>query len=79
MAMEKSASSAADQDGRVSTIEEMQKSLGEIRSEINGLRTTTESIKTKVDDLVKWKHMIVGGAVTIGFLAGLAVTASKLL
>jgi hypothetical protein len=63
----------------VQAIMEMQKSLGEIKSEISALRTTTDSIKAKVDDLVKWKHMIAGGAITIGFLIGIAVAAVKLL
>lgn len=63
----------------VQAVMEMQKSLGEIRAELTGLRTTTESIKAKIDDLVKWKHMIVGGVATIGFLVGIAVAAVKLL
>jgi hypothetical protein len=62
----------------VHSIMEMQKSLGEIRAEIHALRVTTDGIKAKVDDLMKWKHMILGGTVTIGFLVGVALTLVKL-
>ena len=57
---------------------EMQKSLGEINASIQSLTKTIDSTKSKVDDLVNWKNMIFGGAITIGFLLGLAVTMVKL-
>jgi hypothetical protein len=63
----------------IQSIMEMQKSLGEINASIQALRVSVDSTKTKVDDLVKWKHMILGGAVTIGFLAGLALAVFKML
>ncbi len=62
----------------VQSIMEMQKSLGEINSSIQSLSKTIDSTKSKVDDLVNWKNMIFGGAITIGFLLGLAVTMVKL-
>lgn len=62
----------------VQSIMEMQKSLGEINASIQALSKTVDSTKAKVDDLVNWKNMIFGGAITIGFLLGLAVTMVKL-
>jgi hypothetical protein len=62
----------------VQSVMEMQKSLGEINASIQSLSKTIDSTKSKVDDLVNWKNMIFGGAITIGFLLGLAVTMVKL-
>lgn len=62
----------------VQSIMEMQKSLGEINASILALNKTVDSTKSKVDDLVTWKNMIFGGAITIGFLIGLAVTLFKI-
>ena len=50
----------------VQSIMEMQKSLGEINASISSLGKSVESIKSKVDDLVKWKNMILGGAIATG-------------
>lgn len=61
----------------VQAIMELQRSLGEINASLQSLRVTTESTKAKVDDLVKWKHMILGGAVTLGFLMGLVIAVVK--
>lgn len=63
----------------IQSIMEMQKSLGEINASIQALRAVVDSTKSKVDELVKWKHMIIGGAITIGFLASLALSVVKLL
>jgi hypothetical protein len=62
----------------VSAIMEMQKSLGEINASIQALNKTTESTKSKVDDLVNWKNMILGGAITVGFLIGSAIGLFKI-
>ncbi len=62
----------------VQSIMEMQKSLGEINASIQALNKTVDSTKTKVDDLVNWKNMIFGGAITIGFLIGFSVTIFKI-
>lgn len=43
----------------IQSIMEMQKSLGEINASIQALNKTVDSTKSKVDELVKWKHMIV--------------------
>lgn len=50
----------------VQSIMEMQKSLGEINGSIASLGKSVDSIKSKVDDLVKWKNMILGGAIATG-------------
>lgn len=63
----------------IQAIMEMQKSLGEINASLASLRTITEGTKAKVDDLVRWKHMILGGAVALGFVLGLGLAVVKLL
>jgi len=55
----------------VSSIMEMQKSLGEINSSIKDLSVKIDSTAHKVDNLYKWKHMILGGAVVLGAIFGL--------
>jgi len=45
---------------------EMQKSIGEVKSSIEGLRKVVEDTKSKVEDLVAWKHKIWGGAAVLG-------------
>ena len=52
----------------VQSIMEMQKSLGEINSSIKTLGSAIDSVKSKVDGLVEWKHMIVGGVVVLGIV-----------
>ena len=67
----------------VQSIMEMQKSLGEINASIVALSKSVESTKSKVDDLVNWKHKILGGAVVAGALISafifLAIQASHYL
>lgn len=58
---------------------EMQRSIIELTSTVNSMKATVDSTKSKVDDLIKWKSMIVGGALTIGFLIGLGFTVIKAL
>lgn len=50
----------------VQSIMEMQKSLGEINASIKTLNASVSSANAKVDDLIKWKNMIVGGMIVIG-------------
>jgi hypothetical protein len=62
----------------VQAIMEMQKSLGEINASIASLTKSVESTKTKVDDLVKWKNMILGGVLVGGALiSGFAYLITK--
>lgn len=52
----------------VQAIMEMQKSIGEVKASVESLREAVNSTKSKVDTLVQWKNMIVGGAVVFGFV-----------
>lgn len=61
----------------VQSILELQRTLGEIQASIRHLTGVAESTKAKVDDLVKWKHMIIGGVATAGFLLGLMFAAIR--
>lgn len=53
---------------------EIQKTLGEMKSDINKLNESHSSLRTKVEDLVKWKTLILGGAITIGIVFSILVT-----
>lgn len=62
----------------VQSIMEMQKSLGEINASIKTLSSSISSTNSKVDDLVKWKNMILGGAIVVGvLLSGSYIIISK--
>ena len=45
---------------------ELKGSMGELKVGFENLNSSVNSVKTKVDDLVGWKHKIIGGAVVIG-------------
>lgn len=62
----------------VQSIMEMQKSLGEINASIQALTKTVDSTKSKVDELVTWKNMVFGGAITLGFIITIAIAVIKL-
>ena len=58
---------------------ELQKSVGEMNANLQALKSSVDSTKTKVDDLVGWKNKILGGAAALvtviavlGFLIGKA-------
>lgn len=55
----------------VQAIMEMQKSIGEVKASIDSLRTVVDGTKSKVDDLVNWKHKIIGGAAVLGIVGTL--------
>ena len=57
---------SSDHSFTLQAVIEMQKTLGELTSNIQALTKSVESNKSKVDDLVQWKNMILGGAITIG-------------
>jgi len=62
----------------VQSIMEMQKSLGEINASIKTLNSSVSSANSKVDDLVKWKNMILGGAIVMGvIISGAYMLVSK--
>lgn len=50
---------------------EMQKSLGEMSATLNGVKSSVDGLKGKVDELVFWKHKILGGAAVLGFVFAL--------
>lgn len=59
-------------------IMELQKSVGEMNATMSGMRTSIDSMKSKVDDLVGWKHKIAGGAAVLGIVfAGLGFLLGK--
>jgi len=47
---------------------DIQKSMGELKASFDALRISVESIRSKVDDLVNWKHKIIGGAFVLGMI-----------
>jgi hypothetical protein len=69
---------AGDHSFTLQAIMEMQKTLGHLESSIQELTKSVDSVKSKVDDLVKWKYMILGGAAVIGFMIGIAALIVKL-
>lgn len=57
---------SSDHSFTLQAVIEMQKTLGELTSNIQTLTKSVESNKSKVDDLVQWKNMILCGAIMIG-------------
>ena len=47
---------------------ELQKSMGQATEAITTLTKSVDGVKAKVDDLVNWKHRIVGGAAVFGLV-----------
>jgi len=45
---------------------DLQKSMGEVTAAIKTLTQSQDDIRRKVDDLVRWKAMIIGGAIVLG-------------
>lgn len=56
---------SGDHSFTLQMIMELQKSVGEISANLSAVKTSVDSVKGKVDNLVSWKHMIVGGAATL--------------
>ena len=54
-------------------VADFQAALGEINASITTLGKSVDSTKSKIEDLVKWKNMILGGAIVLGVAAGIAV------
>jgi hypothetical protein len=55
-----------DYDVGVSMLMEMQSTLARLDEKFNGLRSSVDSMKGKVEDLVGWKNKILGGAIILG-------------
>lgn len=63
-------------DFTLQAVIEMQRTLGQLDANISSLRGSVDGLKTKVDDLVAWKHKLIGGAavlLAVGALIGWAV------
>ena len=52
---------------------EMQKSLGQLAAVVEGLKGSIDGVKTKVEDLVKWKAMIFGGVIVLSVMISFGV------
>ena len=57
----------------------LEKSVAELSVHMQGVKTTVDGLKSKVDDLVAWKNRILGGfamllvaGAAVGYLAGKA-------
>lgn len=50
---------------------EIQKSLGEMQANIQGLQRSVSETKAKVDELINWRNRILGGAVVLGAVCAL--------
>lgn len=67
-----------DQSFTLQAIMELQSSFAEVRAELKNLRSSVDSTRSKVDDLVNWKNKILGGAIVLGVVgAALGFLASK--
>lgn len=67
-----------DHSFTLQAIMELQKSVGEMNANLQALKTSVDGVKGKVDDLVNWKHKIIGGAAVAGaIIAVLAFLATK--
>lgn len=50
---------------------ELQKTLGETNAQLKTLQASVDGLKSKVDDLVGWKHKILGAAAMLGAVIAL--------
>lgn len=51
-----------------------QVSMARIEQKLDAMAGTLDSTKSKVEDLTKWKFMIVGGSIAIGAVGGILLT-----
>jgi predicted nucleic acid-binding Zn-ribbon protein len=62
------------EDGNRRIVEHLDNSINELakadQEQHTALRQSMENVKSRVDLLEKWKWMIIGGAVVIGYLVG---------
>ena len=55
-----------DHSFTLQAIMELQRSLGELNANVVALKSSIDGVKNKVDDLVSWKHKIIGGVAVAG-------------
>jgi branched-subunit amino acid permease len=53
-------------DFTLQAVMDMQKTLGEMNANLVATKSSVDSLKSKVEDLVGWKNKIIGGAVVLG-------------
>ncbi len=67
-----------DHSVSIQMLMEIQKSIVKIDCKIETLESSIQSTKSKVEDLVKWKYLIVGGATVAAFaITGAAYVAKS--
>lgn len=60
---------APSHDFTLQAVMELQKTVGEMNANLQAMSRSLDGVKTKVDDLVGWKHKIIGGAAALGLAA----------
>lgn len=61
-----------DHSFTLQAIMDLHKSVGELGSKMDAVKSSVDSTKSKVDDLLRWKNMILGGAVVLGVVIAVA-------
>ena len=56
----------SDHSFTLQAVMELQKSVGEMNANLTGVKSSVDSVKSKVDDLVAWKNRILGIALGVG-------------
>lgn len=59
-----------DHSFTLQAVMELQKSVGKLEHKIDSLSGSVDGMKSKVEDLVHWKHKILGGAAVLVFIGG---------
>ena len=57
-------------DFTLQCVVELQKSMGEVNATMRSVKDALDGVKSKVDDLVGWKHKIIGGAAVLVIVGG---------
>lgn len=58
-------------DFTLQAVMELQKSVGEINANLHAMKSSLDSVKTKVDDLVGIKNKIIGGVAAVAIVGSL--------
>jgi hypothetical protein len=66
-----------DHSFTLQAIMELQKSVGEMNANLQATKASVDGVKGKVEDLVKWKNMILGGAAAVGVVITILVWAGS--
>lgn len=61
---------AGRHDFTLQVIMELQKTVVETNTRMVSVESSVNSLKTKIDDLVAWKHRILGGAAVLAVVIG---------